>query len=103
MLTTELVLVEVADGLAAIRFRGHAVRVIFALRASSFVEIVPTSPQLFAAALEPYTNRVDKSWGLTDCSSFIVMEQYGLHEALTSDEHFRQAGFRALLLENPPR
>ena len=34
---------------------------------------------------------------LTDCISFVVMKQYDLHEALTADHHFEQAGFRALL------
>jgi hypothetical protein len=28
------------------------------------------------------------------------MNERGLSEALTTDTHFRQAGFRALLLEN---
>ncbi len=36
---------------------------------------------------------------MTDCLSFIVMEERSVHEALTADYHFRQAGFRALLLE----
>ena len=43
--------------------------------------------------------RMDKGWGLTDCTSFIVMQHYDVIDALTTDEHFQQAGFRALLLE----
>jgi predicted nucleic acid-binding protein len=43
--------------------------------------------------------RMDKGWGLTDCTSFIVMQRYEVIDALTTDEHFQQAGFRALLLE----
>ncbi|MFV9677847.1 MAG: hypothetical protein ACNYVW_09390 [Methanosarcinales archaeon] len=42
----------------------------------------------------------DQEWGLTDCISFIVMGNPGLTDALTADEHFEQAGFRALLREN---
>jgi hypothetical protein len=41
--------------------------------------------------------RSDKDWSLTDCISFAVMEDEGIHEALTGDQHFEQAGFRALL------
>jgi uncharacterized protein len=100
LVTTEFVLVEVADGLAALRFRAHAVRAIETLRASPLVEAVPASAALFAAALELYRARPDKDWGLTDCASFVVMQERALTEALTTDEHFRQAGFRALLLED---
>src|SRR5262249_5491820 len=100
LVTTEFVLVEIADGLAAVRFRVQAVQVIATLQASSLVEIIPASSQLFTAALELYQSREDKDWGLTDCASFVVMNGRGLLEALTTDEHFRQAGFRVLLLEN---
>src|SRR5262249_55618442 len=102
LVTTEFVLVEIADGLAAVRFRVQAAQVIATLQASSVVEILPASSQLFTAALELYRNRGDKDWGLTDCASFVVMSERRLSEALTTDEHFRQAGFRILLLENPP-
>ena len=101
LVTTEFVLVEIADGLAAVRFRVQAVQVIATLQASPLVEIIPASSRLFTAALELYRNRGDKDWGLTDCASFVVMSERGLLEALTTDDHFRQAGFRILLLENP--
>jgi predicted nucleic acid-binding protein len=39
----------------------------------------------------------DKSWSLTDCASFLIMEAMGIREALTYDNHFLQAGFTALL------
>jgi predicted nucleic acid-binding protein len=100
LVTTEFVLVEIADGLAAVRFRGQAVQVIATLQASTLVEIIPASSQLFTAALELYRSRGDKDWGLTDCASFVVISERGLSEALTTDDHFRQAGLRALLLEN---
>ncbi|KAF5428591.1 hypothetical protein C5S39_11130 [Candidatus Methanophagaceae archaeon] len=51
-------------------------------------------------AIDFYRDREDKEWGLTDCISFIVMGDQGLTDALTADEHFEQAGFRALLREN---
>ena len=39
----------------------------------------------------------DKGWSLTDCASFIIMEDEGLTIALTHDQHFIQAGLQALL------
>jgi predicted nucleic acid-binding protein len=47
-----------------------------------------------------YRNRSDKSWSFTDCASFVVMQEQRLDSALTTDSHFSQAGFRALLLED---
>ncbi|GCL48838.1 hypothetical protein NIES3804_03890 [Microcystis aeruginosa NIES-3804] len=44
-----------------------------------------------------YCQRNDKNWGIVDCISFIVMEERRITEALTTDIHFQQAGFRALL------
>jgi uncharacterized protein len=101
LLTTEFVLMEIADGLAAVRYRAGAVRIIATVRTSSLVEIVPTTSDLFAATVEMYQNRDDKEWGLTDCSSFVTMTRHGLTAALTTDEHFRQAGFHPLLLDRP--
>jgi predicted nucleic acid-binding protein len=100
LVTTGFVLVEIADGLAVIRFRAQAVQVIDTLHVSPLVEIVPVSSQLCMAALALYRNRADKDWGLTDCASFVVMSERGLSAALTADDHYRQAGFRALLLEH---
>jgi len=69
------------------------------LKENQFVEIVSLSSELFEEAFKLYKKRTDKGWGLTDCTSFIVMKSYGIIDALTTDEHFQQAGFRALLRE----
>lgn len=53
----------------------------------------------FREGLTLYRSRLDKTWGLTDCTSFLVMEQKGISEALSADRDFQQAGFEALLLE----
>ncbi|MFO0968025.1 MAG: hypothetical protein U0793_20915 [Gemmataceae bacterium] len=61
------------------------------------MEIVPLSEDLYAEAVTLYRARPDKEWGLTDCVSFVVMTQRRITEALTADEHFEQAGFKAIL------
>jgi predicted nucleic acid-binding protein len=38
----------------------------------------------------------DKGYSFTDCTSFVVMRERRLKEALTTDRHFRQAGFKAV-------
>jgi predicted nucleic acid-binding protein len=57
--------------------------------------VVTITPNLFQKGLNLYESRADKSWGLVDC--FIVMEENQVTDALTSDIHFIQAGFQALL------
>ena len=95
--TTAWVLSELADGLAAPATRGGFVRLLASLRADPKCIIVPASQDLFDRGVDLYQKRPDKAWSLTDCVSFIVMEEHGLREALTPDRHFEQAGFVALL------
>ncbi len=99
LVTTRAVLLEIGSALARQRFRSAAIALLDALEHDPSVEIVPLSESLFARAFQLYRARPDKEWGLTDCVSFMVMRDRGLTEALTTDEHFRQAGFRALLLD----
>lgn len=40
----------------------------------------------------------DKEWSFVDCSSFVLMRRLKLTDALTTDHHFSQAGFRPLLV-----
>ena len=95
---TEAVLTEIADALSAIN-RSAANQFIDDCYTDSKVIIVNVSSTLFERAREFYRSRPDKTWGLTDCISFVVMEDNALTLALTADRHFVQAGFRALLLE----
>jgi predicted nucleic acid-binding protein len=51
-------------------------------------------------AVELFRERDDKAWSLTDCLSFVVMKEERLVDAQTTDRHFIQAGFHALLIES---
>lgn len=97
LVTTRAVLLEIGNALSKQRYRQAAVELLTALEQDRQVEIVPLSEELYEQAFALYRHRPDKEWGFVDCVSFIVMQERGLTEALTTDEHFEQAGFRALL------
>ena len=59
--------------------------------------LVPATSELIERGRKLYRDRLDKNWPLTDCISFVVMQDHQLTEALTADRHFQQAGFNALL------
>ncbi len=67
------------------------------LRSAEDIQIVPASADLFDRGFHYFTERPDKEWSLTDCISFVVMNERGITEGLTADHHFEQAGFVALL------
>lgn len=99
LITTEAVLVEVGNSLSRPPLRAVALSLIARLRVNPLMEIVPVDSSLFDRALTFYAARPDKDWGLTDCISFVVMEDRGIHEALAADRDFVQAGYRALLVD----
>lgn len=92
IVTTEWVLVEVGNALSAPPLRSKFVQLVASLRARQ-ATIVHSTPTLFENSLELYRDRPDKGWSLTDCLSFLVMQELGITEALTADVHFQQAGF----------
>ena len=95
--TTEWVLMEVADALSDPWQRPIFLELLTRLNNEPGVTIIEASHELFDRGIALFSQRPDKSWSLTDCISFVVMEQYGLTESLTADHHFEQAGFVPLL------
>ena len=96
-ITSEYVLIELGDGLSRFKARNLAQQIIEAVQQDDSFEIVPASTHLFIQALRLYQSRPDKEWGMTDCSSFVIMQQKKLLAALTADHHFAQAGFLSIL------
>jgi uncharacterized protein len=97
LITTQAVLLEIGNALSKIRYRTASIQILSSLESDPSVEIIPLSPELSSKAFSLYKSRPDKEWGLIDCFSFVVMEDRGIKEALTSDEHFQQAGYNILL------
>jgi uncharacterized protein len=61
------------------------------------IELFWIDPILHAEALTLLQSQLDKSYSLCDAVSFVLMRRHGITEALTTDRHFDQAGFRRLL------
>ncbi|MBI1763491.1 MAG: type II toxin-antitoxin system VapC family toxin [Acidobacteria bacterium] len=97
LITTRAVILEIGNALARQRHRAAAIELLESLEFDPDVEIVPATEELSGQAFELYRTRPDKEWGLTDCMSFVVMWEQGITAALTTDKHFVQAGFEALL------
>jgi len=102
MITTRAVLLEIGNALSKQRYRAAAAKLLNALETDPNIEIIPLLDELYWRALQLYQERIDKDWGLTDCISFVVIQERGMIEAFTPDEHFQQAGYRALMREDLP-
>ena len=96
-MTTAWVLTELANFLSHPANRSMFLSLLRDLRDDPRVTIVPPSEEVFERGLDLYARRSDKDWSLTDCISFVVMKQFGLITALTTDHHFEQAGFTSPL------
>lgn len=101
IVTSEMVLAEVLNAFAGKgeSLRNAAYALVEQIRTNPNAEVVPMTSNAFREAMERYRNRGDKTCGLTDCTSFLIMEQKGITDALSADRDFQQAGFSALLIE----
>lgn len=97
LVTTEFVLIEVANAFCASAWRGKAIKLIEGLRSLPNLRIIEAHSSLLSDGWRLYCDRLDKEWSLTDCVSIAVMEKEQIKEAFTSDHHFEQAGFVKLL------
>ena len=98
IITTEMVISELLASLSKPpELRNTVIKSVEMIFNDPNTEVVPQTSLQFRAAFDRYKARSDKEWSLTDCASFLVMEQRGIQDALAYDHHFDQAGFKALL------
>ncbi len=98
-ITTTAVLGECGDRFAKRGFWGTFDSYLARLERDPFTEIVPVDRALFDRAVT--LRRKHPSWrwvGITDCISFVVMQERGVTEAPSGDGDYEDAGFDALLL-----
>jgi uncharacterized protein len=95
VLTTNYVLIELVALLTSpLRIpRPTTIELVEGLKSSSHVEIVHVNETLDQEAWSLFRRRPDKQWSWVDCASFVIMQQRGIQEAMTTDHHFEQAGF----------
>ena len=96
-ITTDYVLDETATLLKA-RRHGKLVAALFeVIFSSAACHVEWMDREKFEQTWRFFDKHRDKTWSFTDCFSFVLMKERKITDALTKDEHFRQAGFRPLL------
>lgn len=95
--TTDFVLIEVSSFFCRPGDRNTFATIDAHFARQPTVSILPASTELYERGKNLFAARPDKEWSLTDCISFEVMTELALTDALPSDHHFEQAGFRVLL------
>ena len=87
MVTSRAVQLEVMDALSAPRRRAIAVQFWQDTNKDPSLLIVPLDDGLLLRAANLFQSRGDKAWSLTDCISFVVMQDRKIAEAFTYDHH----------------
>ncbi len=93
LITTNYVLIETINALSKREFRKTVIEFIDKLEKSPSVQIVKITDEIYNNAWTLYQQRIDKDWGITDCTSFEVMKVFNIKKAFTNDKHFDQAGY----------
>jgi uncharacterized protein len=99
IITTNYILTElVALFTSPLRMpRPTVIKLMDSIKNSTHIEILYVDNSLDQEIWSLFRRRPDKQWSWVDCASFVVMQQRGIQEALTTDHHFEQAGFVRLL------
>jgi uncharacterized protein len=100
LVTTHAVILEIGAALSKLDIRAEGAVLIRSLLTDATVHVLPNDAQLLQQALSLFEERKDKEWSLCDCTSFVVMRDLGIVHALSTDHHFDQAGFTALILQD---
>ena len=101
LLTTEAVVFEVGAAFSKAANRAVGSAIIHTLLHDLSIETAPITATLRDKAIALFAQHHDKDWSLCDCASFELMRERGITHALAADHHFSQAGFTALLLQEP--
>ena len=97
IVTTDYVIDE-ALTLTKARTRAHiALQLLDRIETSAAIAVESIHTTRFETAKAFFRKHADHDYSFTDCTSFVVMRELKITDALTTDGHFAEAGFRPLL------
>lgn len=96
IITTDAILLEIGNALSRIA-RQEAATIINYFQTAQKATVIALAPDLLNATIQMYEMHQDKTWGLVNCLSFVVMKQQQVSITLAFDRHFIQAGFTLAL------
>jgi predicted nucleic acid-binding protein len=96
LVTTPYIFDEVVTFFNSRNLHFKAVEVGTRFLESPDIELIEINQNLFNQGWQYFKRHQDKSCSLTDCLSFVVMQEREVLTALTLDHHFLQAGFQIL-------
>lgn len=96
LVTTSYILNEVVTFFNSRGYHAKAVDIGGNILNSPSIRLIQVDESLFHDGWDYFKGHEDKSYSLTDCISFVVMEQLKISTALTFDKHYTQAGFSTL-------
>jgi predicted nucleic acid-binding protein len=76
-----------------------AFRLLDLVHETAALDIEWVGSERFEAAERQFRKYHDQAFSFTDFTSFVIMREHRIREAITTDEHFRIAGF--VLLPDP--
>ena len=99
LVTTDYIVTEAAN-LANARSGHHvARRILDLIEQSAGIRLEWIGSGRFEATKAFFRRHADHRYSFTDCTSFVLMRELKLLDALTTDGHFREAGFRVVELQ----
>lgn len=64
---------------------------------SEAIDVEALTSERFLTSKQYFRKHSDHGYSFTDCTSFVLMDELEVRRALTTDRHFREAGFEVLL------
>jgi predicted nucleic acid-binding protein len=96
--TSDWVIAELGNYFASSHLRIAFCDSVERIKQNPHIELLPAARADLDEGLKLYRDRPDKAWSLVDCISMSMAYKLGISDIPTTDRHFTQAGFNALLL-----